>query len=142
MKKFFILLIITFAITLIPTIFISFNTDFIKPVLFPPKVIFPIVWTTLYILMTISIYLSTKFDDDTYVIYFLQLIVNAIWSPLFFGFRWYLVSFIWLILLLVLVLKMVKQMKYKNTIASYLQIPYIIWILFAGYLNLGVYLLN
>ena len=142
MKKFLILLIITFAVTLIPTIFIDFDTNFIKPILFPSKILFPIVWTILYILMTVSICLSTKYDDDTYKIYFIQLIVNALWSPLFFGFNLYLISFIWLILLLVLVLKMIKEMKYKNSIAGYLQIPYFIWLLFAGYLNLGVYLLN
>ena len=142
MKKFFILLIITFAITLIPTIFIDFSTNFIKPALFPPKILFPIVWTILYILMTISIYLSTKFDDDTYKIYFIQLIVNSLWSPLFFGLRLYLISFIWLVLLFVLVLRMIKEMKYKYSIASYLQIPYVIWLIFAGYLNLGVFLLN
>ena len=143
MKKFFVLLALTFAIPFIPTLFINFNTNsFIKPVLFPPKIVFPIVWSILYILMTISIYLSTNTDDDVYPIYFIQLIVNAIWSPLFFGLKLYLISFIWLVLLLILVLKMIKQMKEKSNIAYYLQIPYVIWLIFAGYLNLSVYLLN
>ena len=93
-------------------------------------------------LMTISIYLSTSTDDDLYPIYFIQLIVNAIWSPLFFGLKWYFIAFIWLVLLLVLVLKMVKQMEDKSMTAYYLQIPYVIWLLFAGYLNLSVFLLN
>ena len=143
MKKFFILLIITFAITLIPTIFIDFDTsDFIKPVLFPPKIVFPIVWIIIYILLTISIYLSTKFDGDTYVIYFIQLIVNALWSPLFFGLNLYFIAFIWLLLLLGLVIKMTIQMRHRSTLSAYLQVPYIIWLIFAGYLNLAVYLLN
>ena len=143
MKKFLILLIITFAITLIPTIFIDFDTtNFIKPFLFPPKILFPIMWSILYILMTVSLYLSTKFDDELYPIYFVQLVVNALWSPLFFGLKWYLISFIWLVLLLILVLKMIKQMKYKNSISAHLQIPYVIWLIFAGYLNLAVVLLN
>ena len=143
MKKFFVLLALTFAIPFIPTLFINFDTSsFIKPVLFPPKIVFPIVWSILYLLMTISIYLSTSTDDDLYPIYFIQLIVNAIWSPLFFGLKWYFIAFIWLVLLLVLVLKMVKQMEDKSMTAYYLQIPYVIWLLFAGYLNLSVYLLN
>lgn len=143
MKKFIVLLVITFAITLIPTIFLDFDTSkLIKPVLFPPKIVFPIVWSILYILMTISLCLSTKNDVDVYKDYFLQLIVNSLWSPLFFGLKWYLLSFIWLILLLILVIKMILKMKEKNTVAAYLQIPYVLWILFAGYLNLFVYFLN
>ena len=143
MKKFFILLIITFAITLIPTIFIDFDTsEFVKPALFPPKIVFPIVWSILYVLMTVSIYITTKYDDELYKIYFEQLLVNALWSPLFFGLKWYLVAFLWLVLLLVLVLKMIKEMRYKSTFAAYLQIPYVIWLLFAGYLNLSVFILN
>lgn len=143
MKKFLILLILTFAIALIPTIFLNFNTsNIIKPALFPPKIVFPVVWSILYLFMTISIYVTTKDDDDLYKIYFTQLLVNTLWSPLFFGLKWYLIAFIWLILLFVLVLKMIKQMKSKNILAYFLQIPYVIWIIFAGYLNLGVFLLN
>ena len=143
MKKFFILLIITFAIALIPTIFIDFDTsNLIKPALFPPKILFPIVWSILYLLMTISLYLSTKNDNETYKIYFLQLIVNSIWSSLFFGLKWYFISFLWLILLLIFATIMVKKMKEKSILAYYLQIPYIVWIIFAGYLNLFVYILN
>ncbi|MBE6161221.1 MAG: tryptophan-rich sensory protein [Firmicutes bacterium] len=143
MKKFFILLILTFTIVLIPTIFIDFDTsNLIKPALFPPKLLFPIVWSILYLLMSISVYLSTKNDNEIYIIYFIQLIVNSIWSPLFFGLKWYFLSFLWLLLLLILATIMVKKMKEKNMVAYYLQIPYIIWIIFAGYLNLFVYILN
>ena len=143
MKRFFLLLIITFAIALIPTIFIDFNTSYlIKPALFPSNTVFPIVWSILYILMTISLYITSTDDNVIYKSYFIQLIVNALWSPLFFGLKWYLIAFIWLVLLFILVIRMMLEMKQKSNVAFYLQIPYVIWILFAGYLNLGVFLLN
>ncbi len=143
MKKFIILLIITFAIVLIPTIFIDFDVSkFTTPPLFPPKILFPIAWSILYLLMIISVFIASKYDDDVYKIYFAQLIVNALWSPLFFGFNAFLVAFIWLILLLILVIKMILKFKEKNDIAAYLQIPYVIWLLFAGYLNFAIFLIN
>jgi tryptophan-rich sensory protein len=143
MKKFLILLFITFAIALFPTVFIDFNTDYlIKPALFPPKIVFPITWSILYLLMTISVYLTSKNDDNILKIYFAQLIVNALWSPLFFGFKFYLIALFWLILLIILVAIMILKMLLNNKFAAYLQIPYFLWLLFATYLNLAVYLLN
>ena len=143
MKKFIILLLLTFGIAIIPTLFIDFDVSkFTQPPLFPPKILFPIVWSILYLLMTISQYISTKNDDEVYKIYFAQLIVNALWSPLFFGLNAFLVAFIWLVLLVVLVIKMIFKMKEKNEVAAYLQIPYFIWLLFAGYLNFAIYILN
>ena len=143
MKKFILLLFLTFAIALFPTLFIEFNTDYlIKPMFFPPDILFPIVWSVLYLLMTISLYLTTKKDDDLYKIYFAQLLVNALWSPLFFELKYYFIALLWLILLIVLVIVMIYKMMFKNKVAAYLQIPYLIWLLFATYLNLSIYLLN
>lgn len=117
-----------------------------KPALSPPGWIFSVVWTILYILMGISAYLIYISDSpDKYKalkIYIAQLIVNALWSVIFFNLECYLFSFIWLILLLILVILMVKSFSAINKTAGYLQIPYLLWLIFAGYLNLSIYLLN
>ncbi len=143
MKKFLIILLLTFGITVLPTLFIDMDTSFLtKPALFPKEIVFPIVWSILYLLMTISVVLATKDDNKVYKIYFTQLIVNALWTVLFFGLKWYFISFIWIILLFILVCIMIYQMINKNKLAGILQIPYLIWLLFAMYLNLSIYLLN
>ena len=143
MKKFIIILLITFGVAVLPTIFIDFNTDYlIKPALFPPKILFPIVWTILYILMSISLYLSSKYDNEVYKVYGIQLVLNSLWSPLFFMFKTYLFSTIELIILLFIVIIMMYQMYLKNKVAGYLQIPYVIWLIFALYLNVSIFILN
>lgn len=143
MKKFIIILLITFGITLLPTIFINFDTDsLVKPLLFPPKILFPIVWTILYFLMSISLYLSSKYNKNLYKVYGIQLILNSLWTPLFFMFKTYLFSTIELLILIVFVAIMIKEMKLENKLSAYLQIPYFIWLLFALYLNVSIYILN
>lgn len=143
MKKFIIILLITFGIALLPTIFINFDTDsLVKPLLFPPKILFPIVWTILYFLMSISLYLSSKYNKNLYKVYGIQLILNSLWSPLFFMFKTYLFSTIELLILIIFVVIMIKEMKLENKLSAYLQIPYFIWLLFALYLNVSIYILN
>ena len=116
-----------------------------KPFLAPPGIVFPIVWTVLYTLMGIS-YAILKFNNKTDSkidsIYFLQLTVNALWSVFFFILEWRLFSFFWILLLAGLIIYMIKLFYDKNKIAGLLQIPYIIWVLFASYLNLAFYILN
>lgn len=143
MKKFIIILLITFGIALLPTIFIKFDTDsLVKPLLFPPKILFPIVWTILYFLMSISLYLSSKYNKNLYKVYGIQLILNSLWSPLFFMFKTYLFSTIELLILIIFVEIMIEEMKQENKLSAYLQIPYFIWLLFALYLNVSIYILN
>ena len=116
-----------------------------KPPLSPPGFIFGIVWTILYILMGISYgILDTKnlIDEKINKTYYLQLIVNLIWPILFFVFKWRLFSAIWIILLVVLIIKMIIEFYKKNKLSAYLQIPYLLWTIFATYLNIGIYLLN
>ena len=123
---------------------IDYNT-LQKPFLSPPSIVFPIVWTVLYILMGISfarLELNSKIDQDIKQIYYLQLFVNALWSIFFFVLKWRLFSFIWILLLLILIIIMIIKFYKEDKIAGLLQLPYLIWILFATYLNLGVYLLN
>ena len=116
-----------------------------KPFLSPPSILFPIVWTILYILMGVSYGIIKDkglMDSETKFIYYLQLFVNAIWPIIFFVFKWRLFAFIWILLLDVLVIVMLTNFYNKNKLAWLLQIPYLIWILFASYLNLAFYVLN
>lgn len=116
-----------------------------KPPLSPPSILFPIVWTILYLLMGISygiIDSKSLIELKTKIIYSLQLFVNATWSLIFFTLKWRLFAFIWIIILDVLVIVMIIDFFKKNKTAGLLQIPYLLWIIFASYLNLGVYLLN
>ena len=118
----------------------------IQPPLSPPSWIFPVVWTILFILMGISaylIYISDSFYRNSALrIYATQLVVNFFWSIIFFNLEMYLLSFLWLLLLLLLIILMIMSFFKINKTAAYLQIPYLLWVTFAGYLNLGIYLLN
>lgn len=118
----------------------------IQTQLAPPGWLFPIVWTILYILMGVSFYLileTNNYDkDSSYIVYFLQLLVNGLWSIFFFVFKWRLFSCIWLLLLIVLVIIMIIRFYKVNKVSGLLQIPYLLWCIFALYLNIGIYLLN
>ncbi len=119
--------------------------DMVKPPLSPPGIVFPIVWTILYILMGISYFIATKDNENNKEldqIYLLQLLVNFLWPIIFFVLEMYFTAFLWIILLLILVIVMIKELLKANKISGYLQIPYLIWLLFATYLNLGITLLN
>lgn len=116
-----------------------------KPVLSPPGWLFPIVWTVLYILMGIASYLVLTTESSqrvTLFIYKIQLFFNFIWPIIFFNLRLYLLAFIWLIILWLLILITAILFYKTNKLAGYLMLPYLIWVTFAGYLNLSIYLLN
>ena len=117
-----------------------------QPPLAPPSILFPIVWTILFILMGVSSYLVYTSDAtnkrEALTLYGVQLVVNFIWPLLFFNMQAYLFSFIWLVLLWVLVALMIRQFYKATPIASYLQIPYILWLTFAAYLNFAIFLMN
>ena len=124
--------------------FMDYNT-LQKPPLSPPGFIFGIVWSILYLLMGIAygmLVYKGKSDAEVSKIYWTQLIVNLIWPILFFVFKLRLFSSIWIIILLILVIKMVIKFYKKDKIIGYSQIPYLLWIMFATYLNIGVYILN
>ncbi len=122
------------------------NYGFNKPSFSPPPFIFPIVWTVLYILMGISsymIYLSdNKNKGKALAIYAAQLCFNFFWSIIFFDFSQYLLAFVWLIVLIILIIIMIYQFYIIKPFAAYLQIPYLIWCIFAAFLNYMVYKLN
>lgn len=119
-----------------------------KPPLSPPAWLFPVVWTVLYTLMGIASYLvcvsraSPARKRRALTVYGIQLAVNFFWSLLFFGLEAYLLAFVWLVLLWLLILLTMVMFSYISETAGKLLVPYLLWVSFAGYLNLGVYLLN
>ena len=124
--------------------FIDYNS-IEKPFLAPPSIVFPIAWTILYILMGVSYGIledKSLIDSKTNIIYYLQLFVNALWPIAFFVLKWRFFAFIWIVLLDILVTLMIINFYKKNKLSGLLQIPYLLWSLFASYLNLFIYLLN
>ena len=120
-----------------------------QPPLAPPSWIFPVVWIILYTLMGISsamVWIKGEGNgiDTTFPlkIYTVQLVFNFLWSIVFFNLRWYLFAYIWLMLLWVLIIVMIVQFRRISRIAGNLQIPYLLWVTFASYLNLMIYILN
>ena len=119
-----------------------------KPSLSPPGIVFPIVWSILYILMGIASYLVITTGSgnnkvkEALVYYGLQLLFNFLWSIWFFSFGWYLFAFIWLLLLWVLIFNTMASFYDINKTSAYLLIPYLLWVTFASYLNFAVYLMN
>ena len=117
-----------------------------KPPLSPPAIVFPIVWTILYALMGIGaarVATSPNRKGNTALnLFIVQLIVNFFWSLLFFNAMAFGFAALWLILLWVLVLLMIIVFWKVDRLAAWLQVPYFIWLTFAAYLNLAVYLLN
>ncbi len=117
-----------------------------QPPLSPPSFLFPIVWTILYTLMGVSTAIIYKSNDleknDALKIYAFQLIVNFLWTLIFFNIKEFLFSFVWLVLLDILVIIMIVKFYRISPVSGLLQIPYLLWVLFATYLNFGIFLLN
>ena len=122
--------------------------EFLQPPLSPPGWVFPVVWTVLYLLMGYASYrVYTALVDEekkrkALTFYFAQLALNFLWSPVFFGLGWYLAAFFVLVALWVLIYLTMRQFSAIDELAGDLLLPYILWVTFAGYLNLGVYFLN
>lgn len=119
-----------------------------KPPLTPPGIFFPIVWIILYILMGISSYLVLVSREDANDIsiaitaYLLQLLVNILWPIFFFRFNLYLFSFLVIIILWFFILRTIRLFYNIFKTSAYLLIPYLLWVTFAAYLNLGFVILN
>ena len=123
--------------------------EIVLPPLAPPSILFPIVWSVLYVLMGIGaamVYLRRQSEPrlvgDALSIHGINLIVNFMWSIIFFNFRRYLFAFVWLLFLFAIIIKMIIDFKKVRSLAAYLQIPYAIWVAFAGYLNFAIWWLN
>ena len=127
----------------------SLYSDFVAPSLAPPPILFPIVWTVLYVLMGISsttVFLHRNKNLDAaergIKFYILSLILNFLWSPVFFNRRAFTLAFIILIILFITVLYTVINYRRVSPVSAYLQIPYLVWLVFAAYLNLFIIILN
>ena len=117
----------------------------IRPSFSPPDWVFAPVWTTLYFMMTLSVWLfwhSTNRDMKTVYIYFIHIIVNTTWSITFFVFHQIAISILVLIILITLIIILIKNFKRVNLISSYLMIPYLLWCCYALFLNFNLYILN
>ena len=120
----------------------------IQPPLSPPTWVFPVAWTILYLLMGLASWLVWRSDvpraekKRALTLYGVQLAVNFIWPLIFFRAGMYGFALIWLVVLLVLVTETAIAFGRIDMRAAWLLIPYLLWLLFAGYLNAGVWLLN
>ncbi len=127
----------------------SLYSDVSTPPLSPPSWVFPVVWTILFILMGISaalIYTNKTAPEhqkrSARYTYALSLLVNFFWSIIFFNLRAFLFAFLWLLLLLFLIIFTIMKYYKINKTAAYLQIPYALWVTFAGYLTFAIWWLN
>lgn len=116
------------------------------PPLSPPSWLFPIVWTILFILMGVSaaiIFTSDSLQkDDALFVYAVSLVLNFSWSIFFFNMLSFLLSFIILVALWLSILITIIKYYKINKAAAWLQLPYLLWVTFAGYLNLAIIFLN
>ena len=118
----------------------------VEPPLAPPAILFPIIWPILYVLMASAAYLAWAANpgerSPALRWYAVQLVINMLWPLLFFRLGWFLVAFFWLLLLIAAVALTMVGFRYLSKTAYWLMVPYLLWLLFAAYLNLGTYLLN
>lgn len=121
----------------------------VQPPLAPPSVLFPIVWMLLYVLMGVGaamIYLKKEENPEAVrnalVTYAVSLFLNFFWSIIFFNMQNFLFAFVWIILLWISILATILQYRKINPLAAALQIPYLLWVTFAAYLNLAIFILN
>lgn len=120
--------------------------NLVLPSFMPPGYLFAIIWPILYLLMGISSYLIHQsyscYNNTCLLIYYLQLIVNLLWPIIFFVLDLRLFALIWIIMLVIIVLYMIWCYLGVNKKAAYLQVPYLLWLLFATFLNYSIYILN
>jgi tryptophan-rich sensory protein len=116
-----------------------------KPTFNPPSWVFAPVWTTLYLMMTIAIWLfwhSRNKDMNTIYIYFIHIVFNTTWSIVFFGLHQILLALIVLIGLILIIIILMLRFKRVNIVSYYLMIPYLLWCCYALVLNFNIFLLN
>lgn len=121
----------------------------VKPPLAPPALLFPIVWSILYILMGVSSGLvydrrreAPEAAQRGLTNYAMSLVFNFFWSIFFFKLQLYLLSFVWLLLMLYLIIRTIIEYWRVSRAAAIIQIPYAVWVAFAGYLNCAIWILN
>lgn len=115
-----------------------------QPPLSPPGIVFPSAWSILYLLMGIGYYLYRKDykDNKTIVLYYLNLFFNLTWTFIFFVFKLRGLSILWIIILIGIVLLLIKEFWQTKRASAHCFIPYLLWLIFATYLNIGIFILN
>lgn len=115
-----------------------------QPPLSPPGIVFPIAWSILYLLMGIGYYLYRQDykDNKTIVLYYLNLFFNLTWTFIFFVFKLRGLSILWIIILIGIVLLLIKEFWQTKRASAHCFIPYLLWLIFATYLNIGIFILN
>lgn len=118
----------------------------IKPPLSPPGIVFPIVWNILYALLGVGAYILSTEEDRAVPgllrLYWIQMILNAVWSVIFWRFEWYGLAALLIGVLLVLGIYMTLRTRQINRVSAILFVPYLLWLCFALYLNIGIAVLN
>jgi tryptophan-rich sensory protein len=139
----YMLVILPLVLGIIVSAFVDFNIygSLNKPDLAPPSVVFPIAWSILYVLMGISLYMNRN-NKKNIVTFFIQLMLNYLWVFVFFGMQSWLGGFIVIILLDVMILYTILEFYKENKLSAYMMIPYLLWCVFASYLNFQIFLLN
>ena len=148
--SFFLFFIITYSASFIGGMAtISFKepwySQLIKSNLNPPDWVFAPVWTTLYLMMTIAIWLywhSKNREMNTVYIYFIHIVFNTTWSIVFFGLHQILLALIVLVILIILIIILILRFKRVNLVSYYLMIPYLLWCCYALILNFNLFMLN
>lgn len=152
-KTYFLSVVIALAVGGLSALVTSGNMDLYSsitpPPLAPPSILFPIVWTILFTLMGIGSAMIFLENDNkpkevrsALFVYGFNLFLNFFWSIIFFNMQAFLFSFVWLVILWVTILIMIIKFYQIKPVAGLLQIPYLLWVTFAGYLNLAIYILN
>lgn len=128
-------IVMVYLVAFLGSLFTSTGSwyESIKPSITPPNYVFPIVWNTLFFLLALSIYFA--WNKRSLIIYKINLILNLAWSAIFFGLKMPLLAFFDLILLWISIIYLIKINWKSNRISSYLLIPYLLWVTFAGVLN-------
>ena len=148
--SFVLFFIITYSASFIGG-FVTFSfkepwySELIKSNFSPPDWIFAPVWTTLYLMMTLAIWFywhSKKMDIGTIYVYFIHIIFNTTWSIVFFAFHNILLALINLMILVYLIIILILRFKRVNKVSAYLMIPYLLWVVYALFLNLNLFILN
>ncbi len=148
--SFILFLIITYSASFIGRLAtISYKepwySELIKSNFNPPDWVFAPVWTTLYLMMTLAIWLfwhSKNRDMNTIYIYFIHILFNTTWSVVFFALHNILLALINLVILIILIIILMLRFKRVNKISSYLMIPYLLWSCYALFLNFNLLILN
>ena len=121
-------------------------STWVKPALTPPEIVFPIVWSVLYVLMGIGLAMVLRKGGESarpaVILWIVQLVLNFLWTILFFGLGKPLVAFFCLVLLWLVILAMIRAFRRISPLAAVLQLPCLLWVTFAGYLNLAIFYLN